>query len=150
MKRLSVLLCVGLIVGAACGGSADGPPALEVDRTVCAHCGMFVSETIYAAAYRVPGGDALVFDDIACLRASARGEPDREALVFWFRDAEVDEWIPGAEAMFVRAPRLHTPMGGGLTAYRGRTAADRAAASHEGEVLPSLEDLLRAGKEEGR
>jgi hypothetical protein len=148
MNRLCVLLCVGLIAGTGCGVRDDGPPVIEVDRTVCAHCGMFVSEPIYAAAYRTADGEAHVFDDIACLRVSARAEPDREGLVFWFRDADREGWIPGPEAVVVRSPQLQTPMGGGLLAYRDRAAASRAAEAHQGEVVDSLATLLW-GKEGG-
>lgn len=143
-RVLAMLLVASLGLAGACGGGVYGPPHVEVDRTACAHCGMLVSEPLYAAAYRAPEGDARVFDDIACLAASVRAEVSRDALVFWFRDADADGWIPGTDAVFVRSAALPTPMGGGLVAYRDHAAARRGAGEHGGEVVPSLAALLSA------
>ena len=144
MKTVSVLvIAVAALLGsAACGTRAEGPPAIEVDRTACAHCGMLISEPVYAAAYRAEGTDGRVFDDIACLLESARRTRDAGARQFWFHDASDGRWIDGRDAVFVASPNLRTPMGGGLVAYRDAKAADRAAADHGGRVVKSLADLL--------
>lgn len=132
-------------LGAACGATAEGPPHLEVDRTPCAHCGMLISEPIYAAAYRTPRSEPRVFDDIGCLLKAAAEEPRADALRFWFHDAATAVWIDGTDAVFVSSTNLRTPMGGGLVAYRDPAAAREAAAHQQGRVLPSLKDLLAAG-----
>jgi copper chaperone NosL len=139
---------IGLALGAsvACGVRADGPPEIHVDRTACSHCGMLVSEPVYAAAYRSPGSDPRVFDDIRCLLQAAQKEPRADALRFWFHDADTAVWIDGKEAAFVGAPALRTPMGGGLIAYRDRTAARDGAARHQGRAIASLSDLLRSSE----
>ena len=79
--RMAIVAFVTLALS-ACGAKADGPPHIEVDRTPCAHCGMLISEPVFAAAYRAPGSEARVFDDIGCLLAAAsRGQWDEaEAL----------------------------------------------------------------------
>lgn len=137
-----VFAAAALLASAACGTRAEGPPAIEVDRTACAHCGMLISEPAYAGAYRVEGGEAAVFDDIACLVNSARkaGVPDRAR--FWFHDVDNGEWIDGAAAVFVKSAALKTPMGGGIVAYRDSQTAVRAAAKQRGEVIASLQKLL--------
>jgi copper chaperone NosL len=135
--------------GSACGAAADGPPQIEVDRTACSHCGMLVSEPVYAAAYRAPGVDPRVFDDIKCLADAARKEPDLASLRFWFHDAASAVWIDGHDAVFVASPSLRTPMGGGLVAYRDRAAARRAALSQHGHVIESVGELLRSTTEGG-
>ena len=81
-----VLMILGLATSVACGVRADGPPDIQVDRTACSHCGMLVSEPAYAAAYRAPGADPRVFDDIGCLLETAQKEPDASSLRFWFQD----------------------------------------------------------------
>ena len=113
----------------ACARS-DGPPEIVVDRTPCSHCGMLISEPLYAAAYQAPGADARVFDDIGCLRDAARRE-GRGALRIWFHDAADGRWIDGVEAVFVASPSIRTPMGGGMLAYR-----DPAAAGTRGRTAP--------------
>jgi copper chaperone NosL len=158
-----VLLALMLGSSVACGGHAGGPPDIQVDRTACSHCGMLVSEPVYAAAYKAPSSDPRVFDDIRCLLEAARTEPRAEQLRFWFHDAAAGEvapqggpvaargrpggqsWIEGSEARFVASPALRTPMGGGLIAYRDRTAAREGAARHNGRVIESLDELLRSG-----
>lgn len=129
-----------MLVATACGVKAGGPPEIEVDRTACSHCGMLISEPLYAAAYRAPGAAARVFDDIGCLRDAARAETP--GLRFWFHDADDRAWIEGAEAVFVAASEIRTPMGGGLIAYRDPAAAERSAVKHHGRIIRSISDLL--------
>ena len=171
-----VLMILAVAASVACGVKADGPPEIQVDRTACSHCGMLVSEPVYAAAYRAPDSDPRVFDDIGCLLEAAQKEPNTGSLRFWFHDAagllpqdgplatpgrptagllpqdgplaatgrpRGEEWI-GRDAVFVSSPTLRTPMGGGLIAYRDRTAAREAAARHHGSVVDSVGDLLRS------
>lgn len=139
-----VLLILAVAASVACGVKADGPPEIQVDRTACSHCGMLLSEPVYAAAYRAPDSDPRVFDDIGCLLEAAHKEPHADALRFWFHDAATAAWVGGGDALFVSSPTLRTPMGGGLIAYRDRTAALEAAARHHGSVVDSVGDLLRS------
>ena len=144
------LAAATLAAAVACGAAADGPPAIDVDRTACTHCGMFISEAAYAAAYREPGAEAKVFDDIGCLLQAARAEPRRDSLRYWFQDAAGSGWIAGTDAAFVSSPSLRTPMGGGLIAYRNHAAAADGAARHKGRVVPTLDELLRSTNNTGR
>ena len=131
-----IVAVVAAAIGAACGVKADGPPHFEVDRTPCAHCGMLISEPVYAAAYRAARSESRVFDDIGCLLKAAAQEPRADALRFWFHDAATAVWIDGTDA-------IRTPMGGGLVAFRDLAAAREAATRQQGSVVPSLEELLR-------
>jgi copper chaperone NosL len=147
MRIWTGMAAAALVVSAACGTETDGPPHIEVDRTACAHCGMLVSEPVYASAYRRGDGEARVFDDIGCLLKAAGGETDRANLRFWFHDAAAAPaavWIDRAEAVLVRSGQLRTPMDGGYVAYRGDDAARRGAARHQGEVAGRLDDVLRS------
>jgi len=142
MTRVLPALLIAASVG--CGVKADGPPEIQVDRTACSHCGMLISERVYAAAYRAPGSDSRVFDDIGCLLEAARKEPHADRLRFWFHDAATTVWIDGEDAAFVASSTLRTPMGGGLIAFRDRTAAREGAVRHHGRVIGSLDDLLHS------
>jgi copper chaperone NosL len=139
MRRYLAIASALLLASVACGVRADGPPEIQVDRTACGHCRMLVSEPQYAAAYRTPGGEALVFDDIQCLLDAAARAPG--PLRFWFRDAAGDTWIDAADAVFVRSARLRTPMNGGIVAYRTLAAAEQAATRDGGRVVGSFDDL---------
>ena len=109
-----VLMILGLATSVACGVRADGPPEILVDRTACSHCGMLISEPAYAAAYRAPGADPRVFDDIGCLLEAARKEPQAGAIRFWFQDAASLQDGPRAETGRPRGEK--SPQGDPLAA----------------------------------
>jgi copper chaperone NosL len=138
--RTGLVLAAALLT-AACGVRAEGPPEIVVDRTPCSHCGMLISEPLYAAAYQAPGAAARVFDDIGCLRDAARGESGQ--LHIWVHDASDGRWMNGFEATLVAAPSIRTPMGGGMLAYRAPAAADRAAVEHRGRIIRSISEIIR-------
>jgi nitrous oxide reductase accessory protein NosL len=140
MTIRNTTLAAAILFAAACGGRADGAPEIVVDRTACSHCGMLVSELVYAAAYQVAGADARVFDDLGCLRKAARGE--RTDLRVWVHDATTGAWIDGRAATFVSSAEIRTPMGGGILAYRDPADADRAARKFRGRIIRSLSSLL--------
>src|SRR5262249_24271565 len=125
-----------------CRASADGPPAIELDRTACSRCGMLVSETLFAAASRDHHGVVRVFDDIGCLR-KAHDPADVASTTFWFHDARDGEGIEGWQASFVASASLQTRMGGGFLAFRDRSAAEAEAAARHGSLIASVDELLR-------
>jgi copper chaperone NosL len=133
------LILFAAVLTAGCSAKADGPPAIQVDRTVCAHCTMLVSDVRFAAAYETAAGEPRVFDDIGCLLASANTEPSAGALRFWFHDVRTGEWMNGEEAVFVKSDRVKTPMGGGIIAYR--ECQDPNAIRSVGELLASAEKV---------
>lgn len=140
------LFFAAMMTVSACGAKRSGPPVIEIDRSACSHCGMLISELIYAAAYQAPRAEARVFDDIGCLRTAARGETG--PLTLWFHDAEDGKWIDGGRSWFVSSPEIRTPMGGGLLAYRSEVAARRAADAGRGRVINSVADMLSDTKGE--
>ena len=139
------MLGLTMLAGLACGVRADGPPSIVLDRTACSHCGMLISEPRYAAAYRVHGSPARVFDDIGCLRSALREDGAQGAAQLWFHDASGGGWINGAEAVLVNAPEIRTPMGGGTIAFMDRAEALAAAAQHRGRIVTVAELVVRKG-----
>jgi len=138
LKR--ALLGAAMLLAASCRVAAVGPPDIVVDRTPCSHCGMLISEPLYAAAYETAAGEPRVFDDLGCLRNAARtGGAERRV---WVHDAATGAWMDGAEAIFVSSSEIRTPMGGGFLAYRRLEDAERAAAKHKGRIIRSLRELL--------
>jgi copper chaperone NosL len=134
-----IVACARL--AAACSAKASGPPEIAVDRTACSHCGMFVSEPVYAAAYQVQGREPRVFDDIGCLLNAIRGETAFPITV-WLQDAAGSGWIAGDDASFVASPNLRTPMSGGVLAYADAAAAEKAVQANGGQLLRSLPELM--------
>jgi copper chaperone NosL len=146
--RASLLVWLAGATFVSCGKPSDGPPEIVLDRTVCAHCGMLVSEPAFAAAYRVGGADAKVFDDIACLLNGLEGEETREAVAIWLHDFASSEWIRETSAVFVVDAGFETPMGGGIVAFSDRVAAERAAHERDGRLVTSFDALLQPAETE--
>jgi nitrous oxide reductase accessory protein NosL len=142
MKSTFLVLAAALAVTGACRASADGPPAIELDRTACSECGMLVSEAVFAAASRTASGETRVFDDVRCLR-KAHAPTDNTSTEFWFHDAHDGSWIDRRQAVFVEAESLQTPMGGGYLAFRDRATAGAEAKVRHGRVVGSIDDLLK-------
>jgi copper chaperone NosL len=128
------------LLSSACGARAMGPPEIVVDRTACSHCGMYVSEPVYAAAYQVGDNDPRVFDDIGCLLEAIDGET-ASPITIWLQDAAGAGWIDAQAAVVVASPRLRTPMNGGLLAYGNAAAAEQAASTHGGHVMRSWQEV---------
>ena len=127
----------------ACGAKGMRPPELVVDRTVCSHCAMFVSETTHAAAYQVPGESARVFDDIGCMLAAVRSEP-ASPIAIWVQDASGGGWLAAGDAVFVASPQIRTPMHGGVLAYADLAAAQNAATKYRGQIVRTFDELTAA------
>lgn len=140
MKTAAIALAAACLV-AACAAPPVGPPEIVLDRSACSHCGMLISERIYAAALRTTDGGEQVFDDLGCLLAALR-KPGNVAARVWVTDAAGAGWIDGAAALFVSSPSLRTPMAGGIVAFADRGAAERSAAQLGTAVVPSLTALL--------
>ena len=128
------------LLSSACGAQAMGPPEIAVDRTACSHCGMYVSEPIYAAAYQVGDNDPRVFDDIGCMLDAVARET-ASPITIWLQDAAGSGWIDAENAFVVASSRIRTPMNGGFLAYADAAAAQQAAAADGGRVLTSLQEV---------
>ena len=129
------------LLATACGAKAMGPPEIVMDRTACSHCGMFVSEPVYAAAFRTHNEEPRAFDDIGCMLQALRTEAASPTNV-WVQDAAGGGWLDADDAIFVASPQLRTPMGGGLLAYADEAAAGKAAITLGGEVVRSFRELM--------
>lgn len=138
--RFMVIVAFALL-SAACSAKAAGPPDIVVDTTACSHCGMLISEPIYAAAYQADGQEPRVFDDIGCLLDAMRRAPAPPAKI-WVQDATGAGWLDAHDAIFVASDTIRTPMRGGALAYADTIAAGAAATRHRGEVMRSVEELM--------
>lgn len=117
-----------LLATIACGSAQTGPPEVVLDRSVCAHCTMLISEARYVAAYRVaPGREAKLFDDLGCFAQALRKEVDPSRLQAWLHDYLGERWLAPEEAWIVRSASIATPMGGAMAAVDGPEAAARLA-----------------------
>ena len=140
MSTSNLVIVAVALLATACGAKAMGPPDIIVDRTACSHCGMFVSEPVYGAAYHAGHAEPRVFDDIGCMLDALLTETASPVDV-WVQDAAGGGWLDAEKATFVATQSIRTPMNGGLLAYSDVAAAERAATAHHGEVVESFAEL---------
>jgi nitrous oxide reductase accessory protein NosL len=141
MSTLKIVFAALALLAASCSAKAMGPPEIVVDHTACSHCGMLVSELVYAAAYQAADHEPRVFDDIDCMLKAARQET-ASPITIWLQDAAGAGWIDADEAFVVAAADIRSPMGGGLLAYRDAGAAHKAADARHGRVIGSRQELI--------
>lgn len=144
---VSMPLLAALLLGACRRNDPNAPPAVVYGESVCAECGMIISDDRFGVATIVRGerGDqALLFDDFNC---QFNHERDRSDLVIarrWARDHGTRAWIDPEAARFVFAPTMRTPMGSHLAAFASDVDARAFAQQQAGRVM-GLGDARSAG-----
>ncbi len=114
MHRDLAAIAVFLLLIPACARREPRPVDIYPED-VCTLCKMAVTDQRFAAEIITPGGDALKFDDIGCLRSYRVLKPELEHAPAFYRDYASPRWLPDAGAVIVETG-LSTPMGSGLAA----------------------------------
>lgn len=137
--RIGVVL-VALSAAASCGGAAATgpipPPRMVFGEDLCAECSMIINEQRFAGAIglRLRGRVRhLLFDDIG--EMFAHELPEHDEARYFVHDMPSAELLDAADAHFVRATSLRTPMATGVAAFRTVAERDAVLAEHPGERL---------------
>ena len=135
-KAIRHLLWAAVLL-AACSSEAVKPVELEASD-MCSFCRMAISERRFAAEIIDQDDNALKFDDIGCMLhyQQAAGDKLKPAAVF-VTDVDARQWLPAADAFFVRTASVKTPMGSGIVAYSDPEKAGSFAVRY---------DQLRSGQ----
>lgn len=137
MTRLAAFV-VACSAAAACAPQAPQPATVDTRNDQCAHCRMTVADVRFAAQLVAPGEEPRFFDDIGCLRAFLGAGPTLvSGTVAFVADHRSKEWVPAAQAVYVRNPALETPMSSHIIAFA-------SAASREGDPDASGGETLDA------
>jgi len=129
------LLILALVASCAPQSSEPPPPQIIIGQTMCDECGMIISEARFAAATVLLNGDTRKFDDIGeMIKYHMMDHPEAQVKVWFVHDYQTKEWIRGEQAYFVLSPKLKTPMGGGVAAFKDEAAAKKWAAELAGKV----------------
>jgi copper chaperone NosL len=140
-KRLCVTLLLGALWLAGCGKPKFEPVEIAAED-MCAFCKMAISEKPYAAEFLNRDGDVLKFDDIGCMASYvAEKKVGDSVAAFFVVDFHTKRWLKAEEADFIISPNFHTPMGGGMVAYKDRSRAEAAAAANRGRLISFAETL---------
>jgi copper chaperone NosL len=140
MMRAMLRVSIALLF--AC--SSAGPRPLEdVRGEGCASCRMIVSDRRMAAQLVTPGEEAMVFDDIGCLRDWLQAHPAARGAVAFVADHRTGAWLPADRALFVRSTRIRTPMGSQLLAFADAASRDADPAAAGGAAVAAEEVVHR-------
>ena len=133
------MAAAALLFGSGCADeSASGPPVVHLGDSICAECGMIISDARFATATIIAsnrGATPELFDDFICQMNSESSHPGNQIVARWCHDYDSAEWIDMESAFFLRSPRLKSPMASHLAAFRTREAATAAVERFGGDVL---------------
>src|SRR5262249_19835695 len=141
LKRLCVALLFSALWLAGCGKPKLEPVEIAAED-MCAFCKMAISEKQYAAEFLNRDGDVFKFDDIGCMANYIVEKKAGDSIAaIYVVDFDSKQWLKTEEASLVASPKFHTPMGGGMVAFKDRSRAEAAAAANQGRHLPFAEAL---------
>ncbi|MBL4590428.1 MAG: nitrous oxide reductase accessory protein NosL [Phycisphaerales bacterium] len=121
-----------------CGSDTnDGPPSVRYGDSICAECGMIVSDERFTTATIIEGdrgSEPLIFDDFNCQMIFESKHTDLTIVDRWSHDHGTNEWIRMDDAWFVKSNKLHTPMASNIASFKAKSDADTFAKTLNGQV----------------
>src|SRR5262249_16276483 len=88
-------------------------------------------------------GDVFKFDDIGCMANYIVEKKAGESITaYYVVDFDSKQWLKAEEASLVASPNFHTPMGGGMVAFKDRSRAE----ADKGRLISFGEGLQGRGK----
>ena len=118
---------LGLLALALAACTPGAGPRPITAGTECATCGMAIQDLRFACEER-RAGRYRFYDAIECLMRSG---PTSQAI--WLADYDSRTLLP-ADSVWVVKADIPSPMGGGLVAFRDRSAAEEIAVERRGRV----------------
>lgn len=129
-----------LILLSACQSRTPQPVPIE-SSDMCGRCRMAVSQKQFAAQLFDAEENSVKFDDIGCLLRWL-DTYGKQPLAIYVADYPTRQWSDAHNALYVRAPKVATPMGGGILAFAERGRAERAA--HEfGATVLTFSEIMK-------
>lgn len=139
--RCAAIALMLMLLLAACNNEPTWPQPADIryGETICAECGMIISQPKYAASFAYAESEgrykSLAFDDIGDMIVYMRKHPELAPVGIWVHDYETEEWIEAQSATYVKSDAIRSPMGSGVAAFVDPAAAERFAADMNGVVL---------------
>ena len=141
LKRFCVASLLGALWLTGCGKPKFEPVEIAAED-MCAFCKMAISEKQYAAEFLNRDGDVFKFDDIGCMANYIVEKKAGDSITaYYLADFDSKQWLKAEEAGLVASPKFHTPMGGGMVAFKDRSRAEAAADANQGRHIPFAEAL---------
>ena len=134
---VTTLSAMSVLPGCGSEGN-DGPPEILYGDSICAECGMILSDERFAVATLIDGDrgiEPLVFDDFNCQMIYEGKHPDLTIVDRWSHDYNGKQWMHMADAWFVQSDELHTPMASHIASFASKDEAQRFADGIAGRVM---------------
>lgn len=139
VRWMSLTSVAAVFALAGCGADdADGPPSVRYGDSICAECGMIISDERFATATIIDGdrgNEPLLFDDFNCQMIFESKHADLTIVDRWSHDHASSTWLHTADAWFVRSDQLRTPMASHIAAFESKEVAHAFAEPLEGETV---------------
>jgi copper chaperone NosL len=121
--KIALLLVIGSQL-ALLSCSAPGPRPLNLNRDMCAYCKMTITDAIFAAQLTTQQGRQYLFDDVACMLAYTKENPDLKYNKFYVSDiCDATAFIDVELATFLSDEDFRSPMGGNIGAFANQDSA---------------------------
>lgn len=138
MKKIGLLLIVGLFVLSGCGQEVSiEPREVNPEIDACEVCNMSVAHVDFATQLIESDGTVHMYDDIGCMVEYVNGEgQNKEIAGQYVRDFESLEWVPIEQAYHAYHPEFWTPMAYGVVSFSSKERAeDYIKQEGKGEVI---------------
>ncbi len=120
------------------GGGQGGPPSVRYGDSVCAECGMIISDERFATSTVIAGArgdEPLLFDDFNCQMIFEAKHDELVIVDRWCHDHATREWLAMGDAWFVKSDQLRTPMASHIAAFATQGQAEAFAESVAGDSM---------------
>lgn len=132
MKYTSILLISLLILG---GCKIDSEP-INYGSDACHYCSMTIVDKQHAAEYVTDTGKAFKFDAIECMMNGIKDAKGTQIALFLVNGFEnPGQLIDGTKATYLISKNITSPMGGNLSAFENREAAESVQSELQGEIF---------------
>ena len=144
MKSLIFLFVCFLFVLTAC--SEPGPVPIFYGQDIGEYCGMIISDNRFGAEIVTTKGKVYKFDSVESMIAYKLENFESEDIhSYWVTDfANPGELISAENAYYLKAEKIHSPMGLGLVAFSSEDDVLRIQAEDSGSFMAfdGLEPLV--------
>ena len=111
------------------------PPEIKAGEHKCSYCMMGIADMRFRSASISSKRKVHYFDSIECLTAAAQKNP-KSVHSAWVGDFfNKGQWINLSKAHILQSPKLNSPMGAGLSAYKSEEDLKRAQKIYTGRPL---------------
>jgi len=112
------------------------PEAIHYGSDACHYCSMTIVDKQHAAEYVTDTGKAFKFDAIECMMNGLKDGNSNQIALYLVNDFKnPGQLIDGTKATYLISKNITSPMGGNLSAFENRQAADSVQSELQGGLF---------------